>query len=71
LEPTATVVRQLEATQEEGRVLVQELVEEIAPGPGDLTVACAPRLSATLDEVGVQNRGVRGATRYFRTRIGL
>ena len=53
-----------EATQDERRVLVHELVEEVALFPDHLevTVAGAPRLNVTLDEIGVQNCGVRGGT---------
>jgi hypothetical protein len=36
-----------------------------------VTVAGAPRLNVTLEEVGVQNCGVRGGTRYFRTRMSV
>lgn len=54
----------LEATQDERRVLVQELVEEVALFPDHLevTVAGAPRLNVTLEEICVQNCGVRGGT---------
>jgi hypothetical protein len=54
----------LEASQEERRVLVQELVEEVALFPDHLevTVAGAPRLNVTLEEISVQNCGVRGGT---------
>ena len=58
-----------EATQEERRVLVHELVEEVALFPDHLevTVAGAPRLNVTLEEVGVQSHGVRGGTRTLCT----
>lgn len=53
-----------EATQDERRVLVHELVEEVALFPDHLevVVAGAPRLNVTLEEIGVQNCGVRGGT---------
>ncbi|MCW2501711.1 MAG: recombinase family protein [Frankiales bacterium] len=53
-----------EATQDERRVLVHELLEEVALFPDHLEVVVsgAPRLNVTLEEVGVQNRGVRGGT---------
>lgn len=53
-----------EATLDERRVLVHELVEEVALYPDHLevTVTGAPRLNITLEEVGVQNNGVRGGT---------
>ncbi len=53
-----------EATQDERRVLVHELLEEVALFPDHLEVAVAgaPRLNVTLEEVGVQNCGVRGGT---------
>ena len=53
-----------EATQHERRVLVQELLEEVALFPDHLevTVTGAPRLNITLEEIGVQNCGVRGGT---------
>jgi hypothetical protein len=52
------------ATTEERRVLVHELVEEVALFPDHLEVAVAgaPRLNVTLEEVGVQTGGVRGGT---------
>lgn len=61
----------LEATQDERRVLVQELVDEVALFPDHLevVVAEAPRLNVTLEEVGVQNCGVRRGTRNIRTRL--
>ena len=45
-------------------MLVHELREEVALFPDHLEVAVAgaPRLNITLDEVGVQNCGVRGGT---------
>ena len=54
----------LEATQDERRVLVQEPVDEVALFPDHLevVVAGAPRLNVTLEEIGVQNCGVRGGT---------
>jgi hypothetical protein len=60
-----------EASQDERRVLVQELVHELALFPDHLevVVAGAPRLNVTLEEVGVQSCGVRGATRCIRTRF--
>lgn len=53
-----------EATQDERRVLVHELLEEVALFPDHLevVVAGAPRLNVTLEKVGVQNCGVRGGT---------
>lgn len=53
-----------EATQEERRVLVQEMLEEVALFPDHLEVAVAgaPRLNVTLEEIGVQSGGVRGGT---------
>ena len=53
-----------EATADERRILVQELLEEVSLFPDHLevVVAGAPRLNVTLDEVGVQNCGVRGGT---------
>lgn len=53
-----------EANQDERRVLVHELVEEVALFPDHLevTVAGAPRLNVTLEDVGVQPGGVRGGT---------
>lgn len=53
-----------EASTEERRVLVHELVEEVSLFPDHLEVAVAgaPRLNVTLSEVGVQNCGVRGGT---------
>lgn len=53
-----------EASQEERRVLVHELLEEVALFPDHLEVAVtgAPRLNVTLDEVGVQKLGVRGGS---------
>jgi site-specific DNA recombinase len=58
-----------EATQDERRVLVNELVEEVALFPDHLevVVAGAPRLNVTLEEVGVQNCGVRGGIRTIST----
>jgi hypothetical protein len=52
------------ATQDERRVLVNELLEEVALFPDHLevVVAGAPRLNVTLEEVGVQSHGVRGGT---------
>ena len=52
------------ATIDERRVLVHELVEEVALFPDHLEVAVAgaPRLNVTLEEVGVQTDGVRGGT---------
>jgi site-specific DNA recombinase len=52
------------ATTAERRVLVHELVEEVALFPDHLEVAVAgaPRLNVTLEEVGVQTIGVRGGT---------
>lgn len=43
-----------EATDQEKRVLVEELVDEVAMYPDHLEVAVsgAPRLNVTLDEVG-------------------
>jgi hypothetical protein len=53
-----------EATAEERRVLVHELLEEVSLFPDHLgvVVAGAPRLNVTLEEIGVQNCGVRGGT---------
>lgn len=53
-----------EATQDERRVLVHELVEEVALFPDRLEVAVAgaPRLNITLEGAGVPNCGVRGGT---------
>lgn len=52
------------ATRDEQRVLVHELLEELAIFPDHLEVALAgvPRLNVTLEEVGVQFCGVRGGT---------
>lgn len=52
------------STQDERRVLVHELVEEVSLFPDHLEVAVAgaPRLNVTLEEIGVQNCGVRGPT---------
>ena len=63
----------LEATPDERRVLVQELVEEVALFADHLevVVAGAPRLDVTLEEVGVQNCGVRGGTWHIAQRIRL
>jgi hypothetical protein len=46
-----------EASQDERRILVQELVEEVALFPDHLevVVAGAPRLNVTLEEAGVRN----------------
>src|SRR6476620_11630548 len=54
----------LEATPDERRVLVQELVEEFALFADHLEgiVAVALRLHVTLEEGGVQNASVRGGT---------
>jgi hypothetical protein len=45
-----------EATLDERRVLIHELLEEVALFPDHLevTVAGAPRLNVTLEQVGVQ-----------------
>ena len=53
-----------EATTAERRILVEELLEEVALFPDHLevVVAGAPRLNITLEEVGVQTIGVRGGT---------
>lgn len=53
-----------EASREERKVLVDELLEEVALFPDHLEVAIAgsPRLNVLLEEVGVQNRGVGGGT---------
>jgi site-specific DNA recombinase len=52
------------ATTDERRVLVQELVDEVAMFPDHLEVAVAgaPRLNIALEEVAVQTNGVRGGT---------
>lgn len=52
------------ATTDERRVLVHELLEEVALYPDHLevVVAGAPRLNVTLEEVGVQIHGVRGGS---------
>jgi site-specific DNA recombinase len=53
-----------EASQDERRVLVHELLEEVSlfPDHFEVVVAGAPRLNVTLEEIGVQNCGVRGGT---------
>lgn len=53
-----------EASQEERKVLVDELLEEVALFPDHLEVAIAgsPRLNVLLEEVGVQKCGVGGGT---------
>ncbi|HVV75893.1 MAG TPA: recombinase family protein [Mycobacteriales bacterium] len=53
-----------EADQEERKVLVDELLEEVALFPDHLEVAIAgsPRLNVLLEEVGVQFCGVGGGT---------
>jgi len=55
------------ADTDERRVLVHELLEEVALFPDHLEVAIAgaPRLNVTLEEVGVRTNGVRGPTRIF------
>ena len=56
-------------------MLVQELLEELALYPDhlELTVAGAPRLDATLEEVGVQSYSAPGGTRtpnrFLRTEL--
>ena len=52
------------ATREERKVLVDELLGEVALFPDHLEVAVngAPRLNVRLEEVGVQNCGVGGGT---------
>jgi hypothetical protein len=63
-----------EATDEERRVLVEELLDAVAIFPDHLevTVQGAPRLNVTLEEAGLkpaegQFVGVGGATRTLRT----
>lgn len=53
-----------EADQDERKVLVDELLEEVALFPDHLEVVIAgsPRLNVLLEEVGVQFRGVGGGT---------